>query len=394
MGVLKKAVHAIPLAAVLLSGCGTAGALPHSHAAKVAIPQVLARTRSAGSRLILAVRAMFNSTEPLWIGWRQDRHALAVLDGAWRAARMMGKITKQGPVPSMEPVLDLGFGQGTPLFLVPYYRPVGTGGGFGPAKTFVLASGGGMRYPELVRSAFLASALAGADADFAQATHPTVTVSKSGLVTVQGGGAAGPSVTLSASPQYGDNVGGMIGERGSIPIATVAVDGGEFHWQGRIRLPRDYTVYHPVMSWSMDVQVHPFRGFGGAFGGQEAFSIGLPSGVMPEVHPAPVRTAPAALSALGESSDSSLFPVWPRGAGRLRVAWETYDGRLYRGSETTTVTPQGGALRVTIRLGYGLGSRQSAYAVTWLVDRDGSLKRLPLTGSMPEGGFQSPRRVP
>lgn len=286
----------------------------------------------------------------------------------------------------MEPSLRLGFSDGTLLAVLPYYRPIHVGSdALGPSPSYVLVSGERSRYPELVRSPFLASVLMGSEGGLRNATRLTATESRSGLVSVRGGGAIGPAVTLLVSPVYGDNIGGSMGTVGSFPIATVAVSGGEFRWQGRIRLPRAYTVYHPVAAWSVVVNVHPFQEFANSFG-RTVSGTGLPARAVPIVRPSPVRTAIEALTAIDESSDSSLFPVWPENTGRQAVGWVTYGNDAYRGTETTTVSTQGAKFRVVIRLVYGQGLKRSVYEVTWLVGQDGRLTQVAQTGQTPIGG--------
>lgn len=375
------------MAAALSAGCASVSA---NAAATVRTASPTADVRTGAPRLILAVESVQTYSDPLWVGWPKDRPALAALQKAWRSARRVGEIIPQGvpTIMSEVPALHLGFSDGELITVTPYYRKVQAGSDqIRPSKTYVTVSIPGHRYPERMRAPLLASVLSGSKGGLHYGPFPTAKLTRSGMVQVQGGGAVGPSVTLLASPEYGDQIGGGEGGAGSFPIAAVPVNGGNFRWRGRIHLPRHYVVYHPVVGWSVAVEVHPFWKFS-LFIDPVLFGTPLSAGVMPRVRPAPVRTAAAALAAVEGGYSLSPFPVWPTGPGRENVVWETYDNKVYRGSEQTTVTSRHGEFRVVIQLDYRDGSSQTEYSTTWLVEHNGRLTQVAQVGDMPLGGFK------
>lgn len=332
---------------------------------------------SGRPRLVLAVEQMGLGVvlDPLWVGWPQDRSALAKIQAAFRSAQHV-RYFAHPPWSRYYDWLYLWFSDGTEVMVQPYQSS-------GSELLVTLGQG----RTQLVESASLFSI---------ERTHqafttpePTLTtpvpVTASGIVTVRGGGAVGSSVIIFIAPNYSAEV-GMVMPAGAFPVGTARVDGGEYDWQGKVGLPAHYRVYRPMNGWQVAVQVVPFKGLS-----QAVFQLTtrtLPVGVRPLLPPSRVATPSDALAAV-RSSPVHVglgFPIWLQRPGSRSVSWLNYEDLRESGIEATTVTQQGSTYRVVVRLAYGRAERHYAYREAWLVSRNGQVTLLLRSGRRPEIG--------
>ncbi|MGC8487447.1 MAG: hypothetical protein ACP5QO_04410 [Clostridia bacterium] len=377
-----------------------AGAVALLVAAGVVGPLSRPRPEPAGGglhpRLYLAVLSPSGEgidARPMWHGWQADRRGLAALQRAWEDMRYVRPLASVNGGPSFFPTLQFGFQGGVMATLMPLFNAVDNGSGLVRSRRYLVLDRPGLG-PELVRSPFLMKALSGAWSGLKPGTPLSASVASHAVTLKGSGGAIGNSVTLYASPIYGDNIGGGIMQPGSFPVATVSSRNGVYYWHGVIRLPRGYTVYHPIQGWQLSVDVHGFPGFselGGA-----SMTLGLPDGAVPPVSPSPVTTLHAAFMALDEALPENPFPYWPGRAGQWAVSWVTASGVHVRGRETISgwygdaeVGSQSHVwLLVTARLSYRVGSRHPfTFTETWTVNRDGTFRTTTQSGRAPQPAF-------
>jgi hypothetical protein len=329
----------------------------------------------------------------MWHGWQADRRDLATLQRAWEDIRYVRPLASVNAGPSFFPTLQLGFQGGVVATLMPLFNAVGDGSGLVRSRRYLVLDRPGLR-PELVRSPFLMKVLSGAWSGLKQGTPPSASVAGHAVTVKGSGGAIGNSVTLYASPIYGDNIGGGIMQPGSFPVATVSSMNGVYHWHGVIRLPRGYTVYHPIQGWQLSLDVHGFPGFSEL--GGTSMALGLPDSAVPPVSPSPVTTLHAAFMALNEALPENPFPYWPGRAGQWAVSWVTALGVHVRGHETISGwygeavagSQSQVLLLVTARLSYRPGSRHHfTFTETWTVNRDGTFRATTISGRAPQPAF-------
>lgn len=311
--------------------------------------------------------------DPLWIGWKQDRSALARIQAAIISAKRIRSFAGT-PWSSYRGSVGLWFSDGSAEVVQPYDSPNQTSG------DELLVTTGSQR-TELIRSATLVS-IVKSHADFSKPTPLTVRASASGDLTVQGGGAVGSSVTVYVAPSFGYDL-GLRPPPSAFRVGGAKVVGGEYSWQGKVTIPSDFAVYHPMTGWGVAVQVQPFKPLAQELP-TSIFTVPLPTDVLPVVSPSAVASSSAALAAVRSAPvhAGSGFPVWLAQPGKRSISWLNVSGRKESGTETASVTQQGSAYHVVVRLTYGQGDSQS-YREEWLVGVHGQVTFLKASGSKP-----------
>ena len=280
-----------------------AGVIVQTQRTPAKVQKPTSAVHSAKPHLVLAVlqTGMGGNWNPLWIGWKQDRSSLARIQAAISSAKHIRSFAGT-PWSSYRASLELWFSDGSAEVVQPYDSPNQTS-----ADELLLTTGS--RRTELVRSAPLVT-IVKSQSDFSKPTPLTVSASATGNLTVHGGAAVGSSVTVYIAPSFRYDL-GLRPPPSAFRVGSAQVVGGEYSWHGKVTIPSDFAVYHPMTGWEVAVQVQPFKSLAQELP-TSVFTVPLPTGALPVVSPSAVASSSAALAAVRQRP-SMLVPDSPYG---------------------------------------------------------------------------------